>query len=135
MIYAVIDTNVFVSSFLTRHDNAATLRVVRAMGSGLFIPLFNDDILAEYGEVLSREKFGIAPVVVEALIDKIREIGQFADPVPSGREFADEEDRVFYEVVLSHAEDNAKLVTGNPRHFPNDSLVVSASQFCEIMGI
>ena len=45
MIYAVIDTNVFVSSFLTRHDDAATLRVVRAMGTGSFVPLYNDEIL------------------------------------------------------------------------------------------
>ena len=48
MIYAVIDTNVFVSSFLTRHDDAATLRIVRAIGSGLLVPLYNDEILAEY---------------------------------------------------------------------------------------
>ena len=134
MIYAVIDTNVFVSSFLTRHDDAATLRVVRAMGAGSFVPLYNDEILTEYYEVLSRDRFGIAPVVVEALIEKIREIGCFADPVPSGKEFLDEEDRVFYEVTLAHAEENAKLVTGNARHFPVDPIVISAAQFCEIIG-
>ena len=72
--------------------------------------------------------------VVEALIEKIREIGCFADPVPSGKEFLDEEDRVFYEVTLSHAEENAKLVTGNARHFPVDPIVISAAQFCEIIG-
>jgi len=135
MIYAVIDTNVFVSSFLTRHDDAATLRVVRAIGSGLFVPLYNDDILAEYREVLLRRKFGIAPDVVEALIEKVREIGRFADPVPSGKDFLDEEDRVFYEVVLSHAANGARLVTGNPRHFPNEPIVISAAQFCEIIGV
>jgi len=135
MIYAVIDTNVFVSSFLTRHDDAATLRVVRAIGSGLFMPLYNDDILSEYREVLSRGKFGIASDVVDALIEKVREIGRAADPVPSGNDFLDEEDRVFYEVVLSHAEDGAKLVTGNPRHFPDDPIVISAVQFCEIIGV
>ena len=85
MIYAVIDTNVFVSSFLTRHDDAATLRVVRAMGTGSFVPLYNDEILTEYYEVLSRDRFGLAPAVVEALIEKIREIGCFADPVPSDK--------------------------------------------------
>lgn len=47
-LMAVIDTNVFVSSFLTRHDDAATLRVVRAMGAGSFVPLYNEDVLAEY---------------------------------------------------------------------------------------
>jgi len=135
MIYAVIDTNVFVSSFLTRHDDAATLRIVRAMGSGLFVPLYNDDILAEYREVLSRRKFGIAQAVVDALIEKICEIGRAADPVPSGKDFLDEEDRVFYEVMLSHADEGARLVTGNPRHFPKDPIVISATQFCEIIGV
>ena len=133
MIYAVIDTNVFVASFLTRHDDAATLRVVRAMGAGSFVPLYNDEILTEYYEVLSRDRFGIAPAVVEALIEKIREIGRFADPVPSGKEFA-EEDCIFYEVTLSHADENAKLVTGNARHFPADPIVISAAQFCDIIG-
>ncbi len=135
MIYAVIDTNVFVSSFLTRHDDAATLRVVRAMGSGLFVPLYNDAILFEYQEVLSRGRFGISSAVVEALIEKIRELGLFADPVPSKETFPDEDDRVFYEVVLSHADDDAKLVTGNARHYPASPLVISAARFCELIGV
>ena len=135
MIYAVIDTNVFVSSFLTRHEDSATLRIVRAMGTGSFVPLYNDEILAEYHEVLSRDRFGIAPAVVDALIEKIGEIGRLADPVPSGKEFLDEEDRVFYEVTLSNAEEDALLVTGNARHYPADPFVVSAAQFCEIIGV
>lgn len=135
MIFAAIDTNVFVSSFLTRHEDAATLRIVRAMGAGSFVPLYNDGILAEYHEVLSRDRFGIAPAVVDALIEKIGEIGCFADPVPSGKEFVDEEDRVFYEVTLSHAEEDTQLVTGNARHFPAASFVVSPAQFCEIIGV
>ena len=135
MIYAVIDTNVFVSSFLTRHDNAATLRVISAMGSGKYTPLYCDEILAEYREVLSRPKFCIAPAVVDALIDKIRQLGKEAQPAESGLDFPDKEDKVFYEVVLSHAEDGAKLVTGNAKHFPKSPIVISAAEFCEMIGV
>ena len=56
MVSAVIDTNVFVSAFLTRHEDLATIRVLRAMGSGIFVPLYNEAILSEYQGVLSRKK-------------------------------------------------------------------------------
>ena len=135
MIYAVIDTNVFVSSFLTRHDDAATLRVISALGSGKYTPLYCDEILSEYREVLSRPKFCIAPAVVDALIDKIRQLGKEAQPTESGLELTDEEDRVFYEVVLTHADDGAKLVTGNAKHFPKAPIVISAADFCNLLGL
>jgi len=135
MILAVIDTNVFVSSFLTKHDDAATLRLVRAMGSGRFIPLYNEGILSEYREVLSRRRFGITKNVVDALISKIREMGLSAHRVHSDETFPDEDNRVFYEVVLSHADEGAKLVTGNAKHFPSTPIVVTASEFCALIGV
>ena len=135
MIYAVIDTNVFVSSFLTRHDDAATLRVIAAMGSGKYIPLYCDEILSEYRDVLSRPKFGITPAVVDALIDKVRQLGKEAQPTESCLDFPDVEDRVFYEVALTHTEDGARLVTGNAKHFPKSPIVVSAAEFCEMIGV
>ena len=135
MIYAVIDTNVFVSSFLTRHDDAATLRVISAMGSGKYIPLYCEEILSEYREVLSRPKFGIASAVVDALIEKIRQFGKETQPAESGLDFPDEEDRVFYEVVLTHTEEGAKLITGNAKHFPKSPIVISAAEFCEMVGL
>ena len=135
MVYAVIDTNVFVASFLTKHDDAATLRVISAMGSGKYIPLYCDEILSEYREVLSRPKFGIAPMVVDALIDKIRQLGKEEIPIESGIDFPDEEDRVFYEVVLTHVKDGAKLVTGNAKHFPKSPIVITAAEFCNLIGL
>lgn len=55
--YAVIDTNVLVSALLSSHENAATVQVVSKLFSGDVIPVFSDDILAEYNEVLRRKKF------------------------------------------------------------------------------
>lgn len=57
MIYAVIDTNVIVSALFTRNTEAATVKVLDAMLQGKIVPLFNDDIIAEYSDVLHRSKF------------------------------------------------------------------------------
>lgn len=54
--YAVIDTNVLVSALLSSHDDAATVQVVGRLFSGEIVPLFNEDILKEYNEVLRREQ-------------------------------------------------------------------------------
>lgn len=50
--YAVIDTNVLVSALLSSHDDAATVQVVGKLFSGEVIPLFSNEILKEYNEVL-----------------------------------------------------------------------------------
>ena len=60
--YAVIDTNVIVSSFL--HHDSISGQVVDHVVSGRIIPLINQDILEEYSEVLRRNKFGIPEEVV-----------------------------------------------------------------------
>ena len=57
MVYAVIDTNVLVSALITRNPQAATSKVLESIFSGLIIPMYNDEIIAEYTEVLRRAKF------------------------------------------------------------------------------
>ena len=46
--YAVIDTNVFISALLSKRADAATVRVLDAMFDGKIVPLYHEDILAEY---------------------------------------------------------------------------------------
>ena len=58
---AVIDTNVLVSALLSSHEDAATVQVVGKLFSGEITPLFSEDILAEYNEVLRRKKFKATP--------------------------------------------------------------------------
>ena len=57
MIFAVFDTNVLIASLLSKHADSATVQVVNAIADNRIIPLYNYDILAEYDEVLHREKF------------------------------------------------------------------------------
>ena len=53
--YAVIDTNVLVSAALKA--NSTPNGILKEIGNGRIIPLYNDEILAEYSEVLFRPKF------------------------------------------------------------------------------
>lgn len=48
MVYAVIDTNIIVSSFITRNPSSPTRRVINSMLSGKIKPLYNDEIVDEY---------------------------------------------------------------------------------------
>ena len=54
MVYAVIDTNIFVSALITHNSNASTARVLESLFLHRIIPLYNDDIIKEYDEVLHR---------------------------------------------------------------------------------
>lgn len=56
-IYAVIDTNVIVSALFTKNRDAATFKVLEALQKRNIKLLYNEDILKEYKDVLSRPKF------------------------------------------------------------------------------
>lgn len=129
--YAVIDTNVIVSYFLTRNLSSPIIRLVEAIRSGLLIPMYNQEIIDEYKDVLSRDKFNINPVDARALIDKIKQAGIDCDKSPVDYIFPDPDDAVFYEVTMSRSD--SYLITGNLKHFPNSRRVVSPSDMMHII--
>jgi len=131
MIYAVIDTNVFVSALLSRHSDSATVQVVSILSEQDIRPLYNQEILAEYRDVLSRPKFNFPPNAVASILNKIHEIGISTHRVHSSELFPDPKDVVFYEVALS--KENAYLVTGNTKHFPQTPIVVTPAEMLEIL--
>lgn len=135
MFFAVIDTNVVVSSMLSHFDDAATVRVMNAVADGCVVPLYNRAILKEYREVLSRPRFGLDLSRIEKVIASIEAIGLDVDAAACDLPLPDEKDRVFFEVALAGQTDAAKLVTGNIKHFPKEPFVVTPAQFCEIVGI
>ena len=132
MIYAVIDTNVFVSAYMTHNINSATSKVVRYLLSGQIKLLYNDEIMAEYKDVLSRSYLRISPIERETLFEYIRENGVSTERTPFDKLFIDEDDRVFYEVMLS--KEDSFLVTGNLKHFPVTPRVVTPAQMLEILN-
>ena len=50
-IYAVIDTNVIISALLSRHQDSATVKVLDYLYDRTIVPVYNDEILEEYGEL------------------------------------------------------------------------------------
>lgn len=133
--YAVIDTNVLVSALLSSHDDAATVQVVRKLFSGEVIPLFSDEILKEYHEVLQRRKFHFPEETVSILIQTIKKFGERVIPSPTGELLPDKKDLPFYEVVVEKQEDDAYLVTGNMKHFPAKPFIVTAKEFLNILNM
>ena len=131
-IKAVIDTNVLVSSFLSKNTNSPTVRIIKAIIEGIFTPVYSDDILSEYEEVLGRGRFKLDPAAISILIQRIKEIGEAVSPIVSEEDFPDPDDKVFFCTALAG---DAQLVTGNIKHYPTAELVVTPAQFCEIAGI
>lgn len=69
--FAVIDTNVIVSALISKNLDSNPGKVFRAIVQERIIPLFNDEILAEYRCVLSRPKFHLAPALIETVLKAI----------------------------------------------------------------
>lgn len=131
MIYAVIDTNVFVSAYLTHNLSSATFKVVNRLLEGKIKILYNEEIMDEYKEVLARKHFQITEKELHTLFDFIYNNGIFAESSPYLGIFSDESDRKFYEVSLS--KDGSFLVTGNLKHFPKTPQVVTPAEMLQIL--
>ena len=131
MIYAVIDTNVFVSALLSRHPDSATVQVVNALLKRGICPLYNQEIIIEYQDVLHRDKFRFPKEAIDYIINAVQDYGISAERINSFETFPDPKDIVFYEVALS--KDGAYLVTGNIKHFPKTPIVVTPVEMLEIL--
>ena len=129
---AVIDTNVIVSALISKNIDSNPGKVFRAIVQERIVPLYNDEILAEYRCVLSRPKFHLAPALIETVLKAIIVDG-LNDKVPAtGIDFPDPKDIVFYEIAIS--KENAYLVTGNIKHFPVRSFIVTPAEMVELLG-
>ena len=131
--YAVIDTNVLVSALL-KWDSIPG-QVVQQTYAHEIIPVFNDSILKEYEEVLSREKFHFPKETVEFLLSRLKAIGESMTTVESlVGNFPDPKDVVFFEVAMEkNKTDDAFLVTGNLKHFPKHPKVVTPAEMLRIL--
>ena len=131
MIYAVVDTNVFVSALLSRHADASTVKVVEAFQERKFKLLFNKEIFIEYYDVLFRPRLKLPEEKVQKLISQIGSEGIASNRLHSDEFFPDSKDVVFYEVALS--KEDAYLVTCNTKHFPKKPIVVTPAEMLEIL--
>lgn len=131
-IYAVIDTNVLVSSLFSTSSVSNPSLVIGAVINGAITPLYNDEIIEEYRDVLSRDKFKFSHALVDSLLSAFIEFGVNTVRADAGDEiFPDDDDIVFYEVALTV--EDAYLVTGNTKHFPAKTFVVTPAEMVEIL--
>jgi putative PIN family toxin of toxin-antitoxin system len=130
-LFVVFDTNVIVSAMLSSNPNASTVKVVEAISQGKVIPLYNDEILVEYRNVLHRKKFNLRPSIVTNMIASIIRLGVKVDRTPTDETFVDLSDVAFYEVALS--KEGSFVVTGNTRHFPRSPIVVTPAELLAMM--
>lgn len=131
-ILAVIDTNVIVSALLNHDGESNPSIVLTNVISGNITPLYNEDIISEYKDVLSRDKFPFRQEDIESTIDLFVKKGILIDStVPIKENYPDLDDVVFYEVAMSM--EGTYLVTGNIKHFPINSIVVTPAEMVEIL--
>ena len=128
--YAVFDTNVLVSSLLSKRKDSPTVLLLDYVLDGKIVLLYNDEILGEYEDVLRRSKFDFSDERIMAVMELVM-TGLSLGRTPSKDNFLDVDDIVFYEVALS--KEGAYLVTGNQRHFPKLPIVVTPAEMLQII--
>lgn len=130
--YAVIDTNVVVSALLK--ENSLPWQILNLIVEGKIIPIFNEEILGEYKDVLTRNKFGFSETNVAMTISLIKDFGQKMEPIEILEKFIDEKDIVFYQIVMSARQtQESYLVTGNIKHFPKKKFIVTPFEMLDII--
>ena len=132
--YVVIDTNVLVSALITRNENSPTVQILHFLAKGNIVPVYSDEIVKEYNEVLRRAKFKLSEsLIINLLKDimdnglKITVLAEVTETMPYPK------DILFYAVTLSAQDKDAFLVTGNGKHFPEKPFVVTPSELVEIL--
>lgn len=83
--------------------------------AGGLIVAYDDRILAEWRDVLWREKFGFTPTDVGALLGFVEREGVKVIPPVLDVELPDADDAPFLEVAVVA---DATLITGNLKHYP-----------------
>jgi len=129
MYRAVLDTNVLVSGLLTMTGNPA--QIINLFKARRFALFYCAEILAEYRDVLYRDKLGLKRKDVNDLLELIREIGFPVVPEISSVPLTDESDRTFYDVAKSSG---SYLVTGNIRHFPPEPFIIKPIGFLVLLA-
>lgn len=130
--YAVIDTNVLVSAILKWQSVPGN--VLELAFTGTIIPIFNESIVKEYREVLSRPKFHLTSDIVDGVVGELVKLGICVDADKLDVELPDPKDRVFYEVVMEERKmEDAYLVTGNIKHFPTKPFIVTPREMLDII--
>ena len=127
----VLDTNVIVSAFLSPAGKPSIILQL-VLSQGLII-CYNTAILAEYEQVLGRDKFAgrIHNTSHRRFFELIYDIGKCVICPPSLVELPDEADRKFYDAAKAVG---AVLITGSKKHYPAEPFIQSPTEFLMTYG-
>jgi len=129
----VLDTNVLVSGILS--PNGPPAAVLRALLTERVSLCFDERMVSEYRDVLTRSKFSFDREAVEELISFLEAAGTPTLAAPLPVTLPDPWDQMFIEVAVASQADF--LVTANLKHFPEEAQagvsVVSPRTFLEVM--
>jgi putative PIN family toxin of toxin-antitoxin system len=114
----VIDTNVLVAAVLSPYGPPAA--ILRSVLTGRVTACFDQRILAEYRDVLTRGRLGLDSDRVAAILEDIEANGERVLPAPLRLDLPHPADGMFVEVTA--ASQAGCIVTGNLRYFPTDRL-------------
>lgn len=130
--YAVIDTNVIVSSMLKAESVPG--QIAKLVTKNIITPLLNEEIYTEYYDVLTRNKFGLNQKDIEDLLKSIKRNAIYLNREQTLEDFINKDDIVFFEIVMSARNTmDAYLMTGNIKHYPVRSYVVTPAQMIKII--
>lgn len=131
--YVIFDTNVIVSGLFSKDINSYPMQLLNYIYDGTIIPIFSDDILSEYKEVLSRDEFPFNKKIIGDFINTIKSLGINVIPNKLNIEFDDIDDLIFYEVLMNKDNYDKNLVTGNLKHFPIQQNIKTPKEMIEII--
>ena len=129
--FAVIDTNVLVSALLSPKNDSATVQVIEKVLKREITPLYSDEILSEYTNVLHRKKFNFSKNAVDYLVEAIKTFGILKNPSDNEIILPDMKDLPFYKIILE--DEYSYLITGNIKHFPKSSRVITAREMINLI--
>jgi putative PIN family toxin of toxin-antitoxin system len=128
MTRIVLDTNILVSAIKT--FGGKPWQISQAAIRGDFQVFYNEDIFWEYVKVLNYEKHNFLNVEKAEYLGGIILNGDYNVPPESNFFMRDETDRIFYDTAKNIS---AYLITGNTRHFPQETFILTPAQFLEML--
>jgi len=124
----VIDTNVIVSALL--NANGTPAKIVSLILNGKIKIQYDNRIIFEYNEVLSRKEFAFDLETVNDLMNYFKHDGEFVNANHLNLAFIDDADKKFYEVYKSAGAQY--LTSGNLKHFPKEKNIILPKDFLEV---
>jgi len=126
-----VDTNVILSALMS--INRTPAKILSLILNGSVKLLYDNRIIFEYINVLSRKEFCFPKEIIDDLINYIKHDGEYINSEYIKIKFSNEEEKKIYEVYKFG---KAKyLITGNTKHFPNEETIVTPKDFMQIYEI